>query len=300
MKIDVLEALKDSGLKFKDNLVTALVLAAVPALLGILMTFGIIGIGGLSLLGGGGDTFGTGVVLLTFVLMVISTIAGVMIMNMAIMIHQGKTPEVMETLPKFDRFVQLILAAILVGLGTFLGTLLLVVPALIWVFLNIFTAYFILDGKSCTKGMKASWSVVWANKAQILVMYIVIIFINVIGMFIPLSELFIMPFEFILIAGYFVALSTGGESGSPELKVKNKSAQEELDELKAVVAENDAKEELAALKEKLGLEGVSENTKKTVHAVEEIVEDVTKDPAQTSAERMAALKAKIVADKQYK
>ena len=306
MKIDVLEALKDSGLKFLDNIIVIAIITVVPFLswhhLGDIVSWltSDIAISQDDVFSGRGKSIDHAIQVttqvttwVTAVLYFISFITSVMLINMAVIIHQGEAPSLRESLPKFIRFVHLIIWSIIMWPivlflvvthiaftsdgGGFFGYLLYYLTILAGVLLaiiSVFTPYLILMGKSFITGITGGFSTFWTRKAKVLEMLIVVLILSVVTFEIPYSELVVVPLSVIFIAGYSVALSTGGESGNPYFDGNEKIDQGILVALKAKVAPV-----IFSLKEK------------TVSKVS------VEDPAQTSAERMAALKAKIVADK---
>ncbi|HVE94748.1 MAG TPA: hypothetical protein VNB24_07480 [Acidimicrobiales bacterium] len=91
---------------------------------------------------------------------IVSMLAQLGVIRAALAIVDGRRPEPAD-LFSVDRFGNYLLAIILIGIGTTIGTLLFVLPGIIFYFVTYFTPYFVLDKRMTAIGaMGASISLV--------------------------------------------------------------------------------------------------------------------------------------------
>jgi uncharacterized membrane protein len=77
---------------------------------------------------------------------------------------------------------QVILTAILVGLGTFVGLLLCIIPGLIWIFLTSYSMYYVIDRKMpAVEAIKASIDMVRRNVGPLLLFWLATVAITILG-----------------------------------------------------------------------------------------------------------------------
>ena len=88
----------------------------------------------------------------------------------------------LNTFLSTDNLPQVIVAALLIGVGSSIGFALCFVPGLIWVFFTQFTMHFIIDkNMSAIDGIKASFEMVNRNVGSVIGLYLGIIVANFIG-----------------------------------------------------------------------------------------------------------------------
>ncbi len=83
---------------------------------------------------------------------------------------------------KFDDFGKVVVAALLVGVGTAVGQILFVLPGLIFAFFAQFTLYFVIDkGLGAIDGLKASFALVNQNLGTVVLLFLGVYVANLIG-----------------------------------------------------------------------------------------------------------------------
>ena len=104
---------------------------------------------------------------------IVSMIISAGIVRGALDITEGRQLEP-KTLLRTDNLVPVIVASLIIGVATFVGLLLCIVPGIIVIFLTQYTLYFLLDkGLSPVDAIKASISFTTQNLGNVLIWYIV-------------------------------------------------------------------------------------------------------------------------------
>ena len=128
--------------------------------------------------------FGTSLffgLLLALVQFVVSVVVSAGIIKGALDITQGRPLEIGTMFRGFS-LGQLVIAAILTSLLTFVGLIACIVGAFVVAFFLSFTTYFIVDeGQSATSAMKASFDFTKANAGDLLLLFLAIIGANILG-----------------------------------------------------------------------------------------------------------------------
>jgi uncharacterized membrane protein len=128
--------------------------------------------------------FGTSLffgLLLALVQFVVSVVVSAGIIKGALDITQGRPLEVGTMFRGFS-LGQLVIAAILTSLLTFVGLIACIVGAFVVAFFLSFTTYFIVDeGQSATSAMRASFDFTKANAGDLLLLFLAIIGANILG-----------------------------------------------------------------------------------------------------------------------
>lgn len=120
-------------------------------------------------------------VLLGLLQFVVSVIVSAGIIKGALDITQGRPLELGTMFKGFD-IVQLIIAAILTSLLTFVGLIACIVGAVVVAFFLSFTTYFIVDeGRSGTEAIKASFNFTKGNAGELVLLFLAIIGANILG-----------------------------------------------------------------------------------------------------------------------
>lgn len=178
--------------KFRENLGPFMLVAL--AIVAVLLVLGIVRVAVVS----GGDAavdpdtgqvenpglFGAALflgVLLALVQFVVSVIVSAGIIKGALDITQGRPLE-LGTMFRGFSLLQLVIAAILTSLLTFVGLIACLVGAIVVAFFLSFTTYFIVDeGQSATAAMKASFDFTKANAGELVLLFLAIIGANILG-----------------------------------------------------------------------------------------------------------------------
>lgn len=128
--------------------------------------------------------FGTSLffgLLLALVQFVVSVVVSAGIIKGALDITQGRPLEIGTMFRGFS-LGQLVIAAILTSLLTFVGLIACIVGAFVVAFFLSFTTYFIVDeGQSATSAMRASFDFTKANAGDLLLLFLAIIGANILG-----------------------------------------------------------------------------------------------------------------------
>jgi uncharacterized membrane protein len=83
---------------------------------------------------------------------------------------------------KFDDFGQILLAALLVGAGTAIGSFLFVIPGLVFAFFAQFTLFFVIDKRmDAVAALKASFTLVNRNLGTVVLLFLGVYAANLIG-----------------------------------------------------------------------------------------------------------------------
>jgi len=185
------EAIAWGWRKFSENV--GAVILAMLAMLGITIAVGVVG----GLLGGGFnaqspmtgqfqfESAGPGQFLAQLLQSVVGIFLGGVAAKAALEVTEGKPFDFFGAFGKVN-IVQLLVAGVLVGLGTLIGFVLLIIPGLIVMFLTYLTTYAIVDDdKSAIDGIKHSVKLISDNVGDSLVLAILnvlVIFAGVIAL----------------------------------------------------------------------------------------------------------------------
>ena len=103
---------------------------------------------------------------------------------------------------RIDNVANVIVAALLVGIGTWIGTVLCILPGIAFAIFSAFTYYFALDKQlSAVDAIKASWSVVAKNFGSVLGLLVLLFLLNIAGAIVIGIGLFVtVPVSFVATA----------------------------------------------------------------------------------------------------
>lgn len=128
---------------------------------------------------GVGLVFGYLVVLAVFLLLSAFMQAGVT--RATLEVADGRRIEI-GTFFRFDDFGKVVVAALLVGLGTAVGVLLFVIPGLVFAFLAQFTLLYVLDKRLApVDAIRASFTLVTRNLGAVVLLFLAVYAANLIG-----------------------------------------------------------------------------------------------------------------------
>jgi membrane-anchored glycerophosphoryl diester phosphodiesterase (GDPDase) len=100
----------------------------------------------------------------------------------------------------FSRFGDSLIASFLIGLGVFIGVLLLVLPGILFGLAMAFTFPAIaIDNQTATGGMRQSLSIIQDNLALSAVFLVIVLVLSGIGSAVVFGTLLTMPFSLVLI-----------------------------------------------------------------------------------------------------
>lgn len=123
--------------------------------------------------------FGTLVVLAIYVLLAAFMQAGVT--RASLDVANGRRLE-FASFFRFDNLGAVVVAVLLVGLGTAVGTLLFVLPGLVFAFFAQFTLFFVLDkGLGAVDALKASFVLVNRNLGTVVLLFLAVYAANLVG-----------------------------------------------------------------------------------------------------------------------
>ncbi|WP_372727612.1 hypothetical protein [Nocardioides sp.] len=124
----------------------------------------------------GGGSFLAGLVLAALfgaLYFVVAAVLGSLLVRAALDITDGKELDV-AAIFRFDKVVPVLIASLIIGAATFVGTLLCYLPGLVVAFLTQYTLFFLLDKDlEPMAAIRASFEFVKANFANVLVWYII-------------------------------------------------------------------------------------------------------------------------------
>ncbi|HEY0185878.1 MAG TPA: hypothetical protein VGC67_00170 [Cellulomonas sp.] len=190
-QVGVGEAFNWGWTKFTQNALTLLI-----AVLGFVIVIGIVAVvlfaiagaaatvttdayGNTTTAGAAGSLFGT--LLITAVIVLLAVFAQASIIRAVVEIANGRTVD-FGTFFRFDDFGKVLVAALIVGLGTAIGELLFVLPGLVFAFFAQFTLYFVIDkGLAAVDALKASFSLVNRNLGTVVLLFLGVYVANAIG-----------------------------------------------------------------------------------------------------------------------
>lgn len=128
---------------------------------------------------GFGLVFGYLVVLAVVLLLSAFMQAGVT--RASLEVADGRRIEV-GTFFRFDEFGKVVVAALLVGLGTAVGILLFVIPGLVFAFLAQFTLFFVIDRRMApVDAIRASFTLVTRNLGTVVLLFLAVYAANLVG-----------------------------------------------------------------------------------------------------------------------
>jgi uncharacterized membrane protein len=119
--------------------------------------------------------------LLQVIFFVVGQILTIGVMNAALMVTRGETPDIGRV---FDtsRLGPFIGASLLYGLAVIVGLILCVLPGIAAALLLGFYGFYVLDrGLGATESLAASWNLVTSNFGSVLLLVIVAFAINLVG-----------------------------------------------------------------------------------------------------------------------
>ncbi len=132
---------------------------------------------------GGAIGFGFGYLLILAVIVLLMTFMQAGVIRAALEVANGRRVE-FATFFRFDDFGTVIVAALLVGIGTAVGTLLFVLPGIVFAFFAQFTLFFVIDKRlSPVDALKASFTLVNRNLGTIVLLYLGVLVANAVGSF---------------------------------------------------------------------------------------------------------------------
>jgi len=114
---------------------------------------------------------------------VVGLVLAMGLIRAALAVLDGREPEV-GMLFKTDRLGAYVIASILVGILTFFGLILCIIPGLIVLFLFAFYGYAIVDGRTndAIDSMKMSYQLVTKHVGALLLLFVLCFLINVLGL----------------------------------------------------------------------------------------------------------------------
>ena len=139
-----------------------------------------------SILVGGSDlasmrSMGPMSVLVNMVTTIAAQLVSAALIKAGLEVVDGRRPGLGELFAGWDK-VQVLIAALLIGVLETIGILLCIIPGLIVAFLVQFTMYFIVDrGSSATQAIKESFSMTSANVANILLFFVLAFLVTLLG-----------------------------------------------------------------------------------------------------------------------
>jgi len=142
--------------------------------------------------------------LLVFVISVVSLglCAGPMIVGFIKLVRKrmrGETGTATDVFEGFSEFGASLIAMILIGLGVFIGSMLLIVPGVLFAFITAFTFHAIaLDGLGATAAIGQSYNLIKENLAPSFVLLLIVAALNAIGGSVIFGSLLTTPFSLIV------------------------------------------------------------------------------------------------------
>lgn len=112
---------------------------------------------------------------------------------------QGQEGTATDVFDGFSEFGASLIAMILIGIGVFIGSVLLVLPGLIFGFITAFTFHAIaLDGLGATSAIGQSYTLIKENLAPSFALLLIVAVLNAIGGSIIFGSLLATPFSLIV------------------------------------------------------------------------------------------------------
>ncbi|MGB5266504.1 MAG: hypothetical protein WBN30_07950 [Polyangiales bacterium] len=146
-------------------------------------------------------------VVATLLVFVISAVtlgvcAGPMIVGFIKLVRKrmrGEEGTATDVFDGFSEFGASLIAMILIGIGVVIGSMLLVLPGIIFGFITAFTFHAIaLDGLGATTAIGQSYTLIKENLAPSLVLLLIVAVLNAVGGSIIFGSLFATPFSLIV------------------------------------------------------------------------------------------------------
>jgi uncharacterized membrane protein len=130
--------------------------------------------------GAAGAAFGAYLIFFALVLLFSAFVQAALIRVVTEVMNTGRTS--FGSFFRIDRVGTVLLAALLVGLGTGIGTALLYLPGIVFAFFAQFTLFFVIDkGLGAIDAIKASFQLAYKNFATAALLYLVVLVASSIG-----------------------------------------------------------------------------------------------------------------------
>jgi uncharacterized membrane protein len=145
---------------------------------------------------------------------IVQTIVGAALIKGALDLTSGKPLSVSSMITGVD-FVQVVIAAVLVGIATFIGLVLCILPGIAVIFLTWFTTFFIVGkGMNAIEAIKASVSFVTGNFASMALLLLASMGALIVGAIACLVGL-LVAYPVVLIAQAYSFRVLNGEQVAP-------------------------------------------------------------------------------------
>lgn len=160
--------------------------------------------GGLS---GGEGSASAGGVIFQIIGQIVTTVMSAAVIKGALDVTAGRQVSIGNMFADWNK-VQVVIAAILVAIGTMIGIILLIIPGLIFIFMTWFTNYFIIErDQSAIDGLKSSMGLVKNHVGELLVLALLSIAVMIAGVVALIVGIFVaMPVVMIASAYAFRVL----------------------------------------------------------------------------------------------
>jgi uncharacterized membrane protein len=153
-----------------------------------------------------------GMALMSFVFVLAVSYVQAAFVSGALEIADGRPVSISSFLRPPRNFGQVIVAALLVGLGVAVGYMLCFLPGLIFAFFSFFTIPFVVDrGLSPIDAMKASFSTINRNLGSAILAYLIIVAVGIVGGAVLCVGTFISVPVSLLILTYTYRRLSGGQ-----------------------------------------------------------------------------------------
>ena len=122
-----------------------------------------------------------GYLLVVAVVLLLSAFMQAGVTRASLEVADGRRIEV-GTFFRFDEFGKVVVAALLVGLGTAVGILLFVLPGLVFAFFAQFTLFFVIDKRMApVDAIRASFTLVTRNLGAVVLLFLAVYAANLVG-----------------------------------------------------------------------------------------------------------------------
>lgn len=119
--------------------------------------------------------------LVSLIVQVVAMILTAALIKLALNYVDGKSLDIGEAFQGWDK-LQVVLASILVSIGTFVGFLLCIIPGIIFAFLTVYTTYYVVDkNMGAVDAIKASINLTKANVGNLVLFFLLSLVVVVIG-----------------------------------------------------------------------------------------------------------------------
>lgn len=151
----------------------------------------------------------------SFILLVFMAVLQAGLMQMSLLIADGEEASTGDTIPGFSIFIKFLIAFILYCAIVIVGTLLFLIPGIIWSVQFMFFGYFIVDEElGPIKALRRSSQITKGIRADLFVFTLVIYILNLVGEMAFLVGLFItIPMTLVALAHMYRKLL--GQVGEP-------------------------------------------------------------------------------------